>query len=1629
MSSDTTANSDQREPTGIPNLPQGFLDSFTENVAVLDSNGTIVATNDSWRTFARENGHGSDSDMIGVNYLEAAGSNNDPLASEATDGIRTLLRNERESFSLTYPCHSPDEQRWFEMTASEFQYEKNTFITVKHTDVTQRILRQKELEESQERFRQLTDHLETVFWIVDSEYSRYEFLSPYFEELWGRSRDEMKNLPEDFFQTIHPEDRDRLREQFKNQTKGNYEVEYRIVRPDGDVRWVRDQAFPVKDSEGTVERIVGFSHDITERKNTQNSLGESERRFRQMAESIDQGYFLIEPDYTEVHYVNSTAEDLFGVPLAEQYEDPMAWARHVHPEDMESIEADIREQQENGRIEPPQNKDFRIIHPEDGLKWLRVNMTPVKNEDGSINKLVGTCLDVTKEKEAQQKIQEHAELLDTINDRMPGVVFQFRVDPDGNYSFTYMSEGFEELSGVPAEEALDSFDKAIRNVPKADIEELMESINEVVENETAWEHELRFYHPQKGTKWVRGTSRPERKEDGSLVFSGLMFDLTRRKQLERDLADQHERQVQAQKIANIGHWSISLPERDLQWSDETYRILGLDPDVDEARHEDILSYYHEEDRSKVQENLRRAFEDGEAVDFEARIQQPDGATRHVKCYGRPRYDSSGNLRDIFGVFQDITERKTLEKELRESEELHRTTLNNITDTVFITDDDGHFTYVCPNIHYVFGYSSDEVYEMNTVETLLGEDSRPDALEAAETIRNLEETVTDKHGEKHSVLVTVKSVSIQNGTRLYSIRDVTDLKDREEELRRSQDLMKYTEQLASTGGWEADVETGQQRWTDGTYRIHDIDPDSDFDPTVDAGIEYYHPDDRDKMQQAVEGCMTGQSYEIELRLITDEDRIRWVRATGNPVYEDGEIVTIRGAIKDITKEKQTELALRESEQRFRQLAENINVVYYNLEPDYSQANYVSPAYGDIWERDPAEVYDDIWNFMDPIHEDDKDRVRKQKKELVDNDLAGDTLIEYRIVTSDGQIKWIEDEMFGVWENDKLVRIVGYARDVTRRKQFEQELRESELRFRQLADNIDEIFWMFNDDFSELLYINEEQYEEIWGMDTTRLYDDARAFLEGVHPEDREQAARTVEKLTEGSPQEIDIRVNEREDFQRWIHVEGVPIRNNEGEVIRITGTVTDVTERVETQLALEESEERFRQLAENIDSVFWLTNVDKDKMIYISPAYEDIWGRTTESLYENPASFVEAVHPDDRSKVEEAFPKQKTGDYDIEYRIVQPDGEIRWIRDRAYPIKDEDGDVYRIAGVAEDITRTKSLQRERKKYVELVEHSPNFIARTNLDEEITYINQAGLELIGAEDQEEMIGEYPQVLHPEGTHSKLDDLLKTIRSEGHWNGTHQLVNQKTDEIIDVILNGFVINDPETNEPLEYAAVATDITEQIEVKEQLRTIVNEKETLLQEVHHRVKNNLQVILGLLGLQARKLENEEASAALQNSKQRIQSMAMIHQKLYEGSQLTNLNFHDYVEDLLQQIISGQTGITDDVTVRTDIQSIDLDPDTVISCGLIINELVTNSLKHGFDDVTQGEITVEFYMDEELDHHLIVSDNGNGTDVQKLESSDSLGLRLVRNLANDQLHGDIEFIEDDGLTVEVTFPPREELFK
>jgi two-component sensor histidine kinase len=220
----------------------------------------------------------------------------------------------------------------------------------------------------------------------------------------------------------------------------------------------------------------------------------------------------------------------------------------------------------------------------------------------------------------------------------------------------------------------------------------------------------------------------------------------------------------------------------------------------------------------------------------------------------------------------------------------------------------------------------------------------------------------------------------------------------------------------------------------------------------------------------------------------------------------------------------------------------------------------------------------------------------------------------------------------------------------------------------------------------------------------------------------------------------------------------------------------------------------------------------------------------------------------------------------------------------------------------------------------------------------------------------------------------------------------------------------------------AVVRDITSRKQAEATIQASLAEKEVLLKEIHHRVKNNLQVVSSLLNLQASRIQDETIVELFRESQNRIITMAMVHEQLYRSKNFINLDAREYISDIVQDLLYSYIGATGRIETAVEVEPIACDVDKAIPCGLIINELVTNALKYAFPNQRPGKIAIQFTRNDDKMVRLLVRDNGVGLPADlNLFQAPSLGFQLVRTLTR-QLHGTLEVANGNGTEIRILFP-------
>ncbi|HEY9666007.1 MAG TPA: PAS domain S-box protein [Coleofasciculaceae cyanobacterium] len=434
--------------------------------------------------------------------------------------------------------------------------------------------------------------------------------------------------------------------------------------------------------------------------------------------------------------------------------------------------------------------------------------------------------------------------------------------------------------------------------------------------------------------------------------------------------------------------------------------------------------------------------------------------------------------------------------------------------------------------------------------------------------------------------------------------------------------------------------------------------------------------------------------VEIQMLRQDGTILSTLLSASAIKDAaGHCVTVRATIVDITQYKQTEKALRQSEERFRLAVDRMPdaFVIYDAQRRLQFVN----AEGLRRSRLPLEAL--LGRTDEEIH---PPEIRSGYLPALLRAAETRTLQKTECtitLPTTGTFTVAITYVPLLDEQGELYQILGITHDMTEYKRVEAALRESEERLRLALEAAQMATWDWNVLSDHITWSSGHQ--QVFGLTSGTLDGSYETFEACLHPEDRKSLRQAMHRARKREGEcHHQFRLVWSDGSIHWVEGKGKFFYDESGRAVRMLGTLMDITDvcdelrlRKQAETDLRQSEEKFRQLAENIHEVFWMTSAHRREIIYVSPAYEQIWGRSCESLYANPDSYVNAIHPDDRQQMMVNLNHNAAGTFDIEYRLIRPDGSIRWIRDRGFPIQNESGEIYRRAGIAQDITHEKQAK--------------------------------------------------------------------------------------------------------------------------------------------------------------------------------------------------------------------------------------------------------------------------------------------------------------------------------------------------
>lgn len=540
------------------------------------------------------------------------------------------------------------------------------------------------------------------------------------------------------------------------------------------------------------------------------------------------------------------------------------------------------------------------------------------------------------------------------------------------------------------------------------------------------------------------------------------------------------------------------------------------------------------------------------------------------------------------------ERETVVHQLERSEARYRTLTEDVLDTldvgVFILNDAFEIEWVNSAVEEYFALDRDEIIGLDKQRLL--RDRVADKFEDAEEfeqqvlasyddnthIQRFECHILRGDGRKERWLDHWSkpiTSGLYEGGRIEQYTDITEKKERERTLERQRELLRHTEEIAQTGGWEADLETGNQRWTEGTRAIHEVS--SEFEPTIKTGIDFFHPDDRNTIQDMVDQCAdAGESYDVELRLITADDRVRWVRSTGVPVRENGEITKIRGAIQDITERKERSQELEQVHGLLNRAERVADVGGWELDPETRRifwTDHVFDLLGVTYEDEPP-----LEQCLNIYYEDDRPIVENAIETALE---TGDSFdVEVRFRRPDGDIRWLRVQGIPTITDDEVVVLRGAIQDTTARKERERELDSARKRYQTLIEAAPDPIFVADAETGEIIETNtaaaelrQQSDEEIQGLHQTELHPESTMERYRKLFEHHVEHDVTSRQFDDGSP----IHMVTADGEQIPVSISSATIELDERTLIH--GIFRDISEQRSYEESLKVANEAARQLLE------------------------------------------------------------------------------------------------------------------------------------------------------------------------------------------------------------------------------------------------------------------------------------------------------------------------------------------------------------------------------------------------------------------------------------------------------------------
>jgi PAS domain S-box len=818
-------------------------------------------------------------------------------------------------------------------------------------------------------------------------------------------------------------------------------------------------------------------------------------------------------------------------------------------------------------------------------------------------------------------------------------------------------------------------------------------------------------------------------------------------------------------------------------------------------------------------------------------------------------------------------------------------------------------------------------------------------------------------------------------------------------------------------------------------------------------DYSDEEEKAIIKMNMEKRRQGISELLEIKYIRSDGSPLWAQVSSKSLFDkNGKFTGVLDMLTDITERKRAEEEVKNASSMLQLIMNNIPQAIF-----WKDCNSRFLGYNKVFAEDAG-----VQSSENIVGKTDSDLpwtvkqtawYRECDLRVMKNDTPEYHIIEQQ-TTADGKLTWLDTNKIPLHDaKGNVIGILGTYEDITERKEAEESLRLLNLYNRSLIEtSLDPLVTIGHD--GKITDVNKAT-EQVTGHSRNELIgtDFSDYFTE---PEKAKKGYQKV--FDEGFVIDYELEIRNKNGKETSVLYNASEYKDESGDVIGVFAAARDITESKKAKKVLKnahdilerkvkertaELEKAYNSLKESEKGLAeaqrmahignWVWDIATDKVYWSNELYR-IFGRDPQKLAPTIDEFHSYIHPEDRHDYVNMTNKalEEKSSLCTDFRIISDDGEEHRVYLQSKIILNETNDLIQIKGIVRDITESKKAEEKIHHLANIVESSEDAIGTLTLDGTITSWNK-GAEKVYGYPVEEILGKHVSILAPPHLDKETIKLIKKIKQREQVNNFDTLRLRKEGKTINVSITLSPVFDT-SGKLTNVSFISRDITKRKEAEEALAKIEIARK---QEIHHRIKNNLQVISSLLDLQAekfrgkKKIEDSNVLEAFKESQDRVVSMALIHEELHKGVELDTLNISNYIEELADNLLSTYRVGNNSIILDTDIEEdIFFDMDTAVPLGIIVNELISNSLKHAFPNRNNGEIQIKLHREngeckikdsKSTTFTLLVADNGVGIPEDfDIENIDSLGLQLVTTLI-DQLNGKLEIIRDNGTKFTIRF--------